>query len=92
MAGLEQAMHKSTVSVLTVDTSSADSSLVQVRGMLAQHQARVELIQVHHSAQPGGGKIEVHLKLLPEDEREQITQGLLGLPGVTGAQWRPSSV
>ena len=88
MAGLEHAMRKSTVSVLTVESSAVDGTLVQIRELAAQHQAHIELIQVHHLPPPGRGKIEIHLKLLSEDEREQITQGLLGLPGVTAAQWR----
>ena len=84
---LERTMRRGWYQTLVIDTSGSATDLVRIRGLLADYDIEIRDLEIKEGHQPGQVRLEVQVKLLPDQPREDIVQKLLQLERIVGAHW-----
>ena len=84
---LERAMRRDWYQILVVETSGAAADLAGIRSLLAEYDIEIRDIDIKAGNAPGRVRLELHVKLLPDQPHEEIVSKLLQLERTVGAYW-----
>ncbi len=84
---LERLMRRSWYQTLVIESSDVNASLGRIRALLAEYDIEIRDVDVKASGQPGGTRLELQVKLLPDQPREEILDGLSRVEHVQKARW-----
>lgn len=86
-ARLERSMRREWYQTLVIDLSGPGYDLAQLHQVLAEHDIEVRDLDVQSGSPPGAVRLEFHVKLLPDESRDQVVKRLLQVERVTAARW-----
>ena len=84
---LERAMRRDWYQTLIIDTAGSGQELARIRSLLAEYDIEIRDLDIKEGSQPGQLRLEVQVKLLPDQPRDQIVQQLLGVERTVRAYW-----
>ena len=87
LSRLERAMRKEHYQVLAIEMAGSVQELVRVRHLLGEHELEIRDFDVKPGDQPNRLRLEVHVKLLSDQSREEIVSDLLRLEPTMKAHW-----
>ena len=87
LSRLERAMRKEQYHVLAVEMDGAVQDVARIRRLLGAHELEIRDFDVKAGDQPNRFRLEVHVKLLSDQSREDILQDLLRLEPAMKARW-----
>jgi len=87
LSRLERAMRKEQYQVLVIEMAESAEGLARVRSLLGQHELEIRDFDVKIGTQPHHIRLEVHVKLLSDQSREELMHDLLRLEPAVRAHW-----
>ena len=86
-ARLERAMRRDWYQTLVIETAGTGSDLARIRALLAEYDLEIRDLDIKESRQSGQVRLEVQVKLLPDQPREEIVSKLRDLERTKEAYW-----
>ncbi len=86
LSRLERAMRKEQYQMLLIDTAGSAHDLARIRGLLAEYDVEIRDLEIKESGR-GDVRLELQVKLLSDEPREDILRELTRLERVTAAHW-----
>lgn len=87
LAPLERAMRKDWYQTLSIETVGSAHALAQIRKLLAKHDIEIRDLDITERKDSDRVRLELQVKLLPDQSREAIVGQLLRLEHVGEAYW-----
>jgi len=87
LSRLEQAMRKDWYQTLIIETVGTGEELARVRGLLAEYDIEIRDLDIKPGRQPDRIQLELQIKLLADQPREEIVDHLLRSTRTVQAHW-----
>ena len=87
LSRFERGMRKDWYQTLVVETGGSAADLTRIRTVLADHEIEIRDLDIKETEQPGRVRLELHVKLLPDQPRDEISKQLQLLDRTIGAYW-----
>ena len=84
---LERAMRRDWYQTLVVETPSAATNLAQIRNVLAEHDIEIHDLDIEEGQERDRVRLVFHVKVLPDQPRDELITQLRGIERVTDARW-----
>ena len=86
-ARLERMMRRDWYQTLVIETAGTGPELARIRALLAEYDLEIRDLDIKESRQPDQVRLEVQVKLLPDQPREEIVSKLRDLERTKEAYW-----
>ena len=86
-SGLERSMRKEQYHTLILETSGGVHDLALIRQLLGEYDMEIRDLDLKEADEPGHMRLEIQIKMLADQPREEIVQELSRLKQVPKAHW-----
>ena len=84
---LERGMRKDWYQTLIIETAGSGEDLARIRGLLADYDIEIRDLDIKKGVAPGEVRLEIQVKLLQDQPREEIVEQLMQLERTVRARW-----
>lgn len=87
LSRLERGIRREWYQTLIVDCGGAAQDLARIRRLLEDYEIEIRDLDVKEGERPGRARLELHVKLLPDQPRDEIVKRLQSADPTIGAYW-----